>query len=89
MKRIIPNVPNFSKIPAKIMDPATGASTCALGSHKCSMNMGALAKNAVNRDILHQKFTLGDIFVWIIEKSCIVVVFITIFNNSGSEAVTV
>jgi hypothetical protein len=31
--RIIPYPPNFNKIPAKIIDPPTGASTCALGSH--------------------------------------------------------
>jgi len=28
-----PKVPSFSKMAAKIMDPNTGASTCALGSH--------------------------------------------------------
>lgn len=27
------------------MDPDTGASTCALGSHKCKPNMGSLIKN--------------------------------------------
>lgn len=32
--RIIPKVPNLRRIPAKIIDPATGASTCALGSHR-------------------------------------------------------
>lgn len=29
-----PYLPNFNKIPARIIDPATGASTWALGSHK-------------------------------------------------------
>lgn len=33
-KRIIPNVPSLRRIPARIIDPATGASTWALGSHK-------------------------------------------------------
>lgn len=33
-KRIIPNVPSLRRIPARIIDPATGASTWALGSHR-------------------------------------------------------
>lgn len=32
--RIIPYPPSFSKIAARIMDPAIGASTWAFGSHK-------------------------------------------------------
>ena len=31
----IPKPPNFNKIPAKIIEPYTGASTWARGSHKC------------------------------------------------------
>lgn len=41
-----PYPPNFNKIAAKIMEPATGASTCALGSHKCVKNSGSLTINA-------------------------------------------
>lgn len=44
--RISPYPPNFNKIAAKIMDPTTGASTCALGSHKCPKKIGNLIKNA-------------------------------------------
>jgi hypothetical protein len=33
-KRIIPNPPIFNKIPAKIIEPITEASTWALGSQK-------------------------------------------------------
>ena len=33
-KRTNPTPPNFNKIPAKIIDPYTGASTCARGNHK-------------------------------------------------------
>lgn len=29
------------------MEPATGASTCALGSHKCTENRGSFTRNAV------------------------------------------
>lgn len=32
--RIIPYPPSFSKTAARIMEPAIGASTCALGSHR-------------------------------------------------------
>lgn len=29
-----PYLPSFRRIAARIIDPATGASTCAFGSHK-------------------------------------------------------
>lgn len=34
--RIIPYPPSFNKIAARIMEPAMGASTWALGSHRCA-----------------------------------------------------
>lgn len=34
ISRISPYPPNFRSIAARIIDPATGASTCAFGSHK-------------------------------------------------------
>lgn len=43
--RRIPYPPSFSKIAAKIIDPAIGASTCALGSHRCTVNMGSFTIN--------------------------------------------
>jgi len=45
--RAIPYPPSFSKIAAKTIDPAIGASTCALGSHKCAENIGSLTKNPI------------------------------------------
>lgn len=45
--RANPYPPNFSRIAAKIIDPATGASTCAFGSHKCTENSGNFTINAV------------------------------------------
>lgn len=45
-RRTIPYPPNFSKMPAKIIDPDTGASTCALGNQRCNPNMGNFVKNA-------------------------------------------
>ena len=35
-KRNKPYLPNFSRMPANTIDPDTGASTCAFGSHKCT-----------------------------------------------------
>jgi len=43
--RRIPYPPNFRRIAAKTIDPAIGASTCALGNHKCTENMGSFTKN--------------------------------------------
>lgn len=45
--RAMPYPPNFSRMAARIIDPATGASTCALGSHKCTENSGNFTINAV------------------------------------------
>lgn len=35
-----PYLPSFKRIAARIIEPATGASTCALGSHKCIVKRG-------------------------------------------------
>lgn len=45
--RIIPQPPSFSKIAAKTIDPTTGASTCALGSHEWTPYSGILMRNAI------------------------------------------
>lgn len=44
--RMIPYPPSFSKIAASTIDPAIGASTCALGSHRCKPYIGILTMNA-------------------------------------------
>lgn len=46
LNRIIPYPPNFNKIAAKTIDPITGASTWALGNHKCPKKIGNLIKKA-------------------------------------------
>jgi len=46
MIRINPYPPNFNKTPAKIIDPETGASTWALGSHKWKKYTGNFTKKA-------------------------------------------
>src|ERR1039458_4844901 len=45
-KRINPYVPIFSKTPARITEPAVGASVCASGSHVWNGNIGTLIANA-------------------------------------------
>ena len=45
--RIRPYPPSFSKTAASTIDPATGASTCAFGSHICSENKGSFTKKAI------------------------------------------
>lgn len=61
--RANPYPPSFSKIAAKIMDPATGASTWALGSHKWTENSGNFTRNAPI--IINQKIVDGfSINIW-------------------------
>lgn len=42
--RYKPKPPSFNKIPAKIIDPTTEASTWAFGNQKCSKYIGLLTK---------------------------------------------
>lgn len=44
--RIMPYPPNFKRMAARIMEPAIGASTCALGSHRWTPYNGILMRNA-------------------------------------------
>jgi len=41
-----PQPPNFNKIAAKNIEPTTGASTCALGSHIWAPDIGSLMRKA-------------------------------------------
>ena len=45
--RIKPSPPSFSNTAAKNIDPVTGASTCALGSHMWTKNIGSFTKKAI------------------------------------------
>jgi len=44
--RASPYPPNLRRIAAKIIEPATGASTWAFGSQRCTENNGSFTKNA-------------------------------------------
>lgn len=45
--RANPYPPSLSSTAARTIDPATGASTCAFGSHRCTRNSGNLTMNAI------------------------------------------
>lgn len=44
--RTKPYPPNLRRIAARIIEPATGASTCAFGNHRCTINIGNLTRKA-------------------------------------------
>jgi hypothetical protein len=51
--RANPYPPNFRRIAANTIEPATGASTCAFGSHKWTRNSGSFTIKAII-DISHR-----------------------------------
>src|SRR5450759_4754558 len=58
VKRTNPYVPIFSKTPARMTEPAVGASTCASGSQVWNGNIGTLMANPI------KKATNSQIAVW-------------------------
>lgn len=82
MNRINPQLPNFSKIAAKIIDPSRGASTCAFGNHKWVKNIGDFTKNAAVIGII--KFRLFKSKI-VIKNDLLKGIKIIIINN-GREA---
>ena len=64
VSRINPYPPNFRRIAAKIIDPATGASTCALGSHKCKPKIGTLTRNANKQNITITLLLVNFVLSW-------------------------
>src|SRR5260370_38021992 len=49
-RRTNPYVPIFSKPPARMTEPAVGASTCASGSQVWNGNIGTLIANPIKKD---------------------------------------
>lgn len=49
INRINPYPPSFKSTAARIIDPSKGASTWALGSHKCVINIGIFTRKAINK----------------------------------------
>lgn len=59
--RIVPYPPSFRRIAASTIDPAIGASTWALGSHRCIVNIGSLTKNPLIRNSRNKLLNDGGI----------------------------
>ena len=55
-KRTNPYVPIFSRTPARMTEPAVGASVCASGSQVWKGNMGTLMANAKKKPQKSQTF---------------------------------
>jgi hypothetical protein len=60
LRRIKPYLPSFSKIAARTIEPANGASTWALGSHRCREYTGIFTKKAM-MEINHHMFRSKDL----------------------------
>lgn len=67
--RIIPYPPNFRRIAARIIEPATGASTWALGSHKCTRYKGSFTEKArINKNDIKYDVKHSMLLSWRIKK---------------------
>ena len=62
-----PYPPSFKSTPAKIIDPAMGASTWAFGSQRCPKYTGILTKNAIT----NPKYNNFDV-LWVSNGSTLV-----------------
>jgi hypothetical protein len=85
MIRRIPIPPNFNKTAARIIEPPSGASTCALGSHKWKKNIGNFTKKAkimINHQILENLNTEENPIKLVLFKENKKI----IKTNKGSEA---
>lgn len=89
LTRIIPYPPNFNSTPARTMDPITGASTCALGNHRCTEYIGNLTKKAIHKinKIIVLLIFLSKIILRSLNFSVMLQpTILKIKNSSGSEA---
>jgi len=85
IRRKIPYPPNFNKTPAKIIEPETGASTCALGNHKCTTYIGNFTRNA-NTLINHKNFGVSALKIILILMVSLQLTFNKIEISKGSDA---
>ena len=90
--RTRPYPPSLRRIAARIIDPATGASTCAFGSHKWTEYIGILTRKA-RIVISHQIDAVVAVIGLVIWKKINSDLFQELINmmdmSRGSEAVTV
>src|SRR6266699_233740 len=69
-KRMNPYVPIFKSTPARMTEPAVGASTCASGSQEWNGNMGTLMANPMAKAAKTQTCKAnGQAFEWLIRSS--------------------
>lgn len=90
--RISPYPPSLSRMAARTIEPAIGASTCALGSHKCIENNGSLAINAAVQQIAMIKELNGESVQIILIGMEVDFEYVQIKHNlssNGSDAATV
>lgn len=87
-----PYLPSFKRTAARIMDPATGASTCALGNHKWVIYIGIFTINAIIV-ISHQVFVIvnwiGSEVIKSMEEEALFFWISIILISKGREAVIV
>lgn len=84
MNRMIPYPPSFKRIAARIMDPSSGASTWALGSHKWIKYIGILMRKASIINI-----TIEHFIIIIMDNVKDIFIHKIIIINKGREAVIV
>lgn len=85
-----PNPPSLRRIAARIIDPATGASTWALGSHRWDKNKGSLTRKAVV-DINHHRSIIlrgvwGGSHLYSIDRCPVLFIHIKRLRSKGREA---
>jgi len=92
--RSMPYLPNFKRIAARTIEPATGASTCALGSQRWVVNKGIFTMKAeivINHHSgINLLFVTGGFHIMIEKDRWLLVWYIHIsLISSGKEAVIV
>lgn len=75
-------LPSFNVMPANIIDPIVGASTCALGSHKCTKNIGIFIKKAIITKKYKKTFKFQKLLY---QFNIQILLFIIIIINKGKE----
>jgi len=88
INRIKPYPPNFNKTPAKIIEPPTGASTWAFGSHWWKKNIGNFTKNDISIIKIYKLylFIKTIVLIKVIDKLKFKFIKIIINANRGKEA---
>jgi len=65
--RIVPYPPSFNRMAANTIEPAIGASTCAFGNHRCTVNIGSFTINPeirnTARDVLFNLFINMNVII--------------------------